>query len=208
MPKPLSRPPSIFVEEDCNAAPQPVENPTQIPLGESIQGQTLWCDTPTNLGTYDQSRRLHEALDFPPQPMLLPLESWPCRMSPFAVGAVGAVGVGGPAGGSENSAGVSPVSTGQPCGDPCPWIFSQCHFQHFQCLCSLQRGLEWQRSKVPPHGGMPICGRGGRGPVVPDFSTFSFGPLRELPGGQVRPQKVQVLPLQSAAEPVRPKGRR
>ena len=157
MPKPLSRPPSIFVEEDCNAAPQPVENPTQIPLGESIQGQTLWCDTPTNLGTYDQSRRLHEALDFPPQPMLLPLESWPCRMSPFAVGAVGAVGVGGPAGGSENSAGVSPVSTGQPCGDPCPWIFSQCHFQHFQCLCSLQRGLEWQRSKVPPHGGA-MCG--------------------------------------------------
>lgn len=118
MPKPLSRPPSIFVEEDCNAAPQPVENPTQIPLGESIQGQTLWCDTPTNLGTYDQSRRLHEALDFPPQPMLLPLESWPCRMSPFAVGAVGAVGVGGPAGGSENSAAlcqlVNPVVTRVP----------------------------------------------------------------------------------------------
>lgn len=62
------------MEEDCNAAPQPVENPTQIPLGESIQGQTLWCDTPTNLGTYDQSRRLHETLDFPPQPLLLPLE--------------------------------------------------------------------------------------------------------------------------------------
>ena len=32
--------------------------------------------------------------------------------------------------------------------------------------------------------GMPICGRGGRGPVVPDFSTFSFGPLQELPGGK------------------------
>ena len=29
--------------------------------------------------------------------------------------------------------------------------------------------------------GMPICGRG---PVVPDFSTFSFGPLQELPGGK------------------------
>ena len=29
--------------------------------------------------------------------------------------------------------------------------------------------------------GVPICGRG---PVVPDFSTFSFGPLQELYGGK------------------------
>ena len=97
MPKSQFRPPPIRVE-DCETVPQPAlaENPntsntsnTQIPLDEAVGPQLpqapqapeapeaseaaqTGCDTPTNLGTYDQSQRLYEALGSPPVQPLLP----------------------------------------------------------------------------------------------------------------------------------------